>query len=323
MQFKKFKAGKDDNDRRIDRIIRRFIPEVSLGDIYKSIRKGLIKVNNKKTKQDAHIFENDTISIADFLINNDTKEKIQNIKEQPKYDFDLKSIIVLKTDDLLIINKPYDVLTQGDDNSLDKIIQNYYQQNSNSSSLSFTPGPLHRLDKKTTGLLAFSLSLNGARWFSENIKNHSIQKYYKGIVIGKILTEEIWSDFIKAEKDTEKSFHKVSVKSKDEIHDDSYKDSYTQVIPLKYGKYNETDITLVEFRIKTGRMHQIRSESSFHKHPLLGDEAYGSFKLCDCPQDFFLQATTLIFPKDNPLHLPDKLEIDLSDNFKDFVYKNL
>ncbi|NLC92590.1 MAG: RluA family pseudouridine synthase [Treponema sp.] len=314
MQYKKFIVGINDDDRRIDRIIRNFIPDISLGDIYKSIRKGLIKVNNKKTKNDCHVQKNDEISIADFLLSDITVNKNEII------NFDLNSIIVLQTSDLLIINKPYNMLTQGDSKSLDKIVQSYYKNNFTHSSLSFVPGPLHRLDKKTTGLVTFSLSLAGARWFSENIQNHSIKKHYKGIILGKILKTEIWDEYIKTEKDNKSGFHTVKVNSEDE---NGYKDSYTEVIPLKYGKYKDKDITLVEFRIKTGRMHQIRAVSAFHNHPLLGDTAYGAIEMKDSNQDFFLQAVALLFPKDNPLNLPEKVEIDLSDNFKEFVYKNL
>ena len=45
MNFVHFKAGKDDSGRRFDRIIRRFLSEESISSIYKSLRKGLIKLN--------------------------------------------------------------------------------------------------------------------------------------------------------------------------------------------------------------------------------------------------------------------------------------
>ena len=48
MDFTEFSAGADDDGRRLDRIIRRFIATEQLSGIYKAIRKGLVKVNGRK-----------------------------------------------------------------------------------------------------------------------------------------------------------------------------------------------------------------------------------------------------------------------------------
>ena len=73
MDFTDFTAGKNDNDRRIDKILRFFLEDASLSEIYKLIRKGLIKVNKKKCKPETHVFEGDTISIAAFLLSKTNK----------------------------------------------------------------------------------------------------------------------------------------------------------------------------------------------------------------------------------------------------------
>ena len=67
MEFRDFTTGKDDDGRRLDRVLRIFMNDKSLSEIYKLIRKGLIKVNHKKTKPEAHVNQGDVISIADFL----------------------------------------------------------------------------------------------------------------------------------------------------------------------------------------------------------------------------------------------------------------
>ena len=189
-----------------------------------------------------------------------------------------------------------------------------------SKSLSFTPGPLHRLDRKTTGLLSFSLSLNGARWFSENIKNHTIQKKYVSVVQNKLLHQEEWIDYIEKKSDKDNSkFHKVEVSKLKE--NDEQKKCITKITPVKYGKYKNKDITFVEIEIKTGRMHQIRAQASLHNHPLLGDTAYGGLKLEDFSQDFFLHAKELIFPSENPINLPKTVNATLPQPFLEFTDK--
>ena len=324
MDFLEFNAGIDDNDRRIDKVLRNFIKDVPLSSIYKYIRKNLIKINNKKTTQDYRVKTGDIISIAAFIINDFSENQSESNNLQKNEETNLKKDleIVFQNEDILILNKPYDILVHGSDNSLDKQVENYYKKiNQNKSkSLSFTPGPLHRLDRKTTGLLSFSLSLNGARWFSENIKNHTIQKKYVSVVQNKLLHQEEWIDYIEKKSDKDNSkFHKVEVSKLKE--NDEQKKCITKITPVKYGKYKNKDITFVEIEIKTGRMHQIRAQASLHNHPLLGDTAYGGLKLEDFSQDFFLHAKDLIFPSENPINLPKTVNATLPQPYLEFTDK--
>lgn len=324
MDFLEFNAGIDDNDRRIDKVLRNFIKDVPLSSIYKYIRKNLIKINNKKTTQDYRVKTGDIISIAAFIINDFSENQSESNNLQKNEETTLKKDleIIFQNEDILILNKPYDVLVHGSDNSLDKQVENYYKKiNQNKSkSLSFTPGPLHRLDRKTTGLLSFSLSLNGARWFSENIKNHTIQKKYVSVVQNKLLHQEEWIDYIEKKSDKDNSkFHKVEVSKLKE--NDEQKKCITKITPVKYGKYKNKDITFVEIEIKTGRMHQIRAQASLHNHPLLGDTAYGGIKIEDFSQDFFLHAKELIFPSENPINLPKTVNATLPQPFLEFTDK--
>ncbi|MBR6913189.1 MAG: hypothetical protein IKN34_05210 [Treponema sp.] len=81
MDFKHFTAGKDDDGRRLDKIIRRFLDENALSSIYKSLRKGLVKVNGKKRSAEFKVSENDDIEIAEFLIQKSREQNQQNQKE--------------------------------------------------------------------------------------------------------------------------------------------------------------------------------------------------------------------------------------------------
>ena len=318
MEFKEFKAGKDDDGRRLDRVLRIFLKDTGLGEIYKLLRKGLIKVNQKKAKPDSHVNEGDVISIAEFLLDKTTSQnKAENLTDK-KNQTELN--IVFENEHLLIINKPYGISVHGssgkENDGLDKQVLAYYQKkySSNKNSLSFRPGPLHRLDRNTTGLLVFSLSLEGAKWFSEGIKNHIIQKKYLGLVQGRLEEKQSWEDRLSASDKEDESFHTV-------IKDDEGVLAQTIACPLAYGKLNGKDVSLVEFAIKTGRKHQIRVQSSIHKHPLAGDTAYGAFKITDknWKREYFLEAYSLSFPPDNPLKMPQEIKIKLSPDFRTII----
>lgn len=309
MDFADFPVSTNDLDRRIDKIIRIFMPEASLSLIYKDLRKGLIKVNGKKIKEDYRVQEGDVVNIASFLLESNSTKTEQNQNTNIKLEL---PEIVFQNQHILILNKPYDTLVHGSDTSLDKAVTAWYKNTTTDTSLSFTPGPLHRLDRKTTGLITFSLSLNGAHWFSDHIKDHSIQKYYAAIVEGNLTKQEEWNDYIFKDENQKSGFK--TVKASSTKTEDDEKLASTTVTPLASGKYNGKPVTLVQLNIHTGRTHQIRAQSSLHGHPLLGDTAYGGTKLYNQKQDFYLQAYCLEIPE-NPLELPSQIKINLNSNF--------
>ena len=340
MEFRDFTTGKDDDGRRLDRVLRIFMNDKSLSEIYKLIRKGLIKVNHKKTKPEAHVNQGDVISIADFLF---AQPKSPQTKDKTPVEISSPDSlnIVFENEHLLIIDKPYGRSVHGsknDETGLDKEVLSYWEaQNSAditaAKSLSFRPGPLHRLDKNTTGLLVFSKSLEGAKWFSESIKNHIVQKKYLGIAEGSLKKAENWEDQLADSEEDENigvsNFHTVS-------QNNNGKTAITRATPLAQGSLRGKPITLVEYAIKTGRKHQIRAQSQLHKHPLLGDKAYGGTPQApraeaalgspQAPHDkstaphslheYYLHAYSLSFPADNPLGLPSEIKTDLPDDFK-------
>lgn len=328
MDFCEFTAGLNDNDRRLDKVLRNFISETNLSQIYKYLRKNLIRLNNKKAAPETHVYTGDIIKIASFIISdNNLNMPDENAKSSEKKPEKKKFIpqIVFQNKDILIINKPYDSLVHGSNDSLDKQVVDYYKNTVDIKSLSFVPGPLHRLDRKTTGLLCFSFSLDGARWFTENIKTHIIRKEYVAIVQGKLMREERWEDFVSKNENQKEAFYTVKIrenssKTSNKKNTDE-KLALTTIIPEKYGCYKNHDITLVRLIIETGRTHQIRSQAAYHGFPLLGDTAYGGMRLAE-NQDFFLHAKKLVFPESNPLSLPHFLTAQLPSPFLDFISKN-
>lgn len=320
MDFTNFALGKDDSGRRLDRILRKFLSEESLSTVYKSLRKGLIKIDGKKADGNFRVSEGSNVQIADFLLKKDSEsEKSKSMgyqKSQKKIPSLKTDSIIFRNDAILILNKPYDIPVQpaGDTKfSLSEIVQEEYEKTHGRTSLSFRTGPLHRLDRKTTGLIAFSQNLEGAKWFSESIKTHGIKKIYLAILEGNIRENQFWEDEIKKNDGKSKKFKTVSVNS------GNGKTAVTKIEPLARGIFEKKEITLAKIFIETGRTHQIRSQSAYHGHPLLGDEAYGGSKIDfrEFGQDFFLHAYELRLPE-NPVALPEILVAPLPASFIQF-----
>lgn len=350
MNFVEFTAGPDDDGRRFDRVVKKILSLQTSGpeqSVFALLRKGFIKLNGKKADGNARVQEKDIISFAEFLIS--SVKSPQN--NTPSVHLDT----IFRNEYIWIINKPYGIPVQpspSDSICLSRIVEAEYAESKTEKSLSFTPGPLHRLDRNTTGLLAFSQNLEGAQWFTKAVSSEKsidstngktegtdprlITKTYVGLVQGTLDYEELWEDYIDQtpkENDAAGSFKTVRV-----IEGTSSVNAVTRAIPLAYGSHNGNKLTLVQFTLITGRKHQIRACSSFHHHPLYGDKAYGGKKMIIPGEniEYFLHAIRLdfcgdrplslqkdTFNGDRPLGLPEFLEAPLPKEFSTFLTQNL
>ena len=300
MVFTDFHTGKDDQGRRLDKVIRIFIPDLPLSNIYQVIRKGLVKVNGKKSRPEYRIQENDVICVAQVLLGQEPQAR-----EVVDGACKIENLIVYESPDLLVLNKPAGINVHKavkDEVSLTDMVQDYYTKTRSKDSLSFKPGPLHRLDKMTSGLVCFSMSLQGAKWFSELMQAHKITKTYSATVQGNVTKSQKWQDYILKEDESGNDFHTVKVingASKDVPAE--AKDCITTIIPLESFTKNGKLYTKVNFLIETGRQHQIRAQSAFHGYPLVGDTAYGA---SPGPLPFDLCAFKLVFADNLTCEIP-------------------
>ncbi|EGC77132.1 RNA pseudouridylate synthase [Treponema denticola F0402] len=236
-----FYIGEDDSGRRLDRVIRKFLGKMPLSGVYSAIRRGKIRVNGKKENGAYLTQKGDEISMDLSLFGLTAPAS----EDQTNYSIS-KPDVLLKTDDLLFINKRSGELVHGE-KSLCEAVLKYFP--SKEKSLSFKVGALHRLDKDTSGILAFSQSLKGAQGFSRALQEGKIGKFYIGITEGRPSLSEFKS-----------------------IIDG--KECLCLIRILDFSK--EENLSLVLFNLITGRKHQIRIQCSQFGTPLLNDKKYGS-----------------------------------------------
>ena len=321
MDFNEYLVGQDDAGRRLDKILKALGAKINLKEntnIYSALRKGLIKLNGAKAQASFHPQKGDIISIASFLQTNKSNARLsKNIEGELKVKDELKTIF--KNDDIWIINKPYNVSVQppSKEKSIAEIVKELYTKD---DSLSFIPAPLHRLDKRTTGILVTSQSLRGAKYFSSLMKDRLLTKIYIGLAEGTLCTRETWVDSI-SNQGAFNTFYTTKIQDATN-EEDSVKISkaITHAHPLAYGfiktkENKEIPVTLVQYKIDTGKKHQIRIQTATHGYPLLGDSAYNRKKIKLNGEEFFLHAYYMSFPKDNPLNIPHEIYAPLPLEF--------
>ena len=124
--------------------------------------------------------------------------------------------------------------------------------------------PVHRLDKETSGVQIFALNKSSAQALAEEFQNHRVNKIYWGLVKGVPQSETgLWNKPLTDKAEGRKSPQGLS---KNRV------ECATEFTVIKRSPY----LSLCEFRILTGRQHQIRKHAALAKHPLIGDPRYGS-----------------------------------------------
>ena len=333
MEFDEFTAGENDSGRRLDRVLKIMLRDFEGVNIFSALRKKLILVNGRKAEASYKVVCGDKIKIASFLLEKSPESKALDDKQQEfGTNFSLDEATVFKNGSVMVINKPYGINVQPSFSSETSLSEIVARECKKSPSLSFTPSPLHRLDRFTTGALVFSLSIDGARIFSQMMQEGLVRKTYLGIVQGLMDREFEWTDGIVEEKSSDTaSFHKVRVVGLDEKDSSGARaiawakgdwaiasvKAVTKAFPLAVGSWNGKEVTLVKFEIPTGRKHQIRAQSAFHGFPLLGDRAYGGTRISG--HEFYLHAVQIEFPSGNNLLLPPKIYVPLPPEFLNFL----
>jgi 23S rRNA pseudouridine955/2504/2580 synthase len=257
-------AGENDRGKRLDRVLRQYCPGLALSAVYRLIRRKRVKVNGKPAGIAYRLVPGDCIDIPLNLRALTRAPAAPSVHSALRATAgpSLPSLILFQSDDVLALNKPYGLLVHGPD-SLAGLVEAEFA--ADETSLSFRPGPAHRLDRNTTGLQLWSLSIAGARDLTKLFHDRQMIKIYCALVAGNLEKHQTWED--RLERDP---VGRKTIAARQESGD-TRPPAFTAVVPVFPGR----DRSLVFFLPKTGLTHQLRVQAALHGHPLPGDRKYG------------------------------------------------
>jgi len=240
---------------RIDKYLASALPEKSRSHYQKAIDNGLVLVNGKVVKSKYQTKLGDEIVIT-----------IEPVKEIDILPEDIPIDILYEDDDVIVVNKPKGMVVHPAPGHYTGTLVNalmYHCKDSLSGiNGEIRPGIVHRIDMNTTGSLLICKNDKAHNDIAAQIKVHSVNRIYKGIVVGNFKDEEgtIDAPIGRNPKDRKK----MAVVS-------NGREAITHYKVLEQFK----GYTYVEFKLETGRTHQIRVHMASIGHPLVGDDVYG------------------------------------------------
>ena len=240
---------------RLDRWIKNNIGKYPQSLLEKSIRKGKIKLNKKKTNSSYKLKIGDEVSFYNF---NYEFKKIKTIKYTPSkknLEENEKSLIE-DNDEFIVINKKSGVSVQGGTKSKNNLIDIF----SNSNLFKDTkPYSVHRLDKETSGVMIIAKNYNSAKLLTSLFRLRKVHKTYLAICHGVFKNKkgEIRGNLVKYEK--EKKISELAITNYNVISSNNF-------------------FSFLELKPITGRKHQLRKQLSFMGNPIVGDVKYNIIK---------------------------------------------
>lgn len=133
--------------------------------------------------------------------------------------------------------------------------------------------PVHRLDRKTSGVLLFAVNEGMNREMQIRFSEGKVKKNYHAIVRG-FTPDELSIDY--------------PLKRDDGVVQDAFTSFQTLKrveLDMPFGKHTTSRYSLINLTPTTGRMHQLRKHMAHIFHPIIGDRPHG----CNKQNKFFLE----------------------------------
>jgi 23S rRNA pseudouridine1911/1915/1917 synthase len=253
----------DDDGQRADRFLRKALGDTALWEIQRLLRTGQIRTTEgKKLKNDSRVEDGQSIVLPEHIKQSEVQPIILATESKR---IDIASIVLYEDESLLVINKPPGINVHPGDHkskevSIIELVQDYLRTTPRKGL--FEPALVHRIDRDTSGVLIIAKNRLSLNILLEELQEHEMQKNYLALVAGSVTPASGKIDLPLLRREVER-WPKVIV-------DKNGQRAITHYTTLG----THQGISLLELRLETGRMHQIRVHLAATWAPVLGDTKY-------------------------------------------------
>ncbi len=235
---------------RLDQALAEMFPDYSRSRIKEWILDNRVQVNDKIiNKPKEKMLGGEKIEV-DALIEEEVRWEPQNIPLN----------IVYEDDDILVINKPRDLVVHPGAGNPDGTVLNALLYRYPEIANVPRAGIVHRLDKDTTGLMVVAKTVPAQTHLVEALQRREITREYEAVATGRMTAGGVVNEPISRHptKRTHMAVHPMG------------KPAVTHYRVMEHFRAH----TRLRLRLETGRTHQIRVHMAHIHHALIGDQLY-------------------------------------------------
>ena len=229
--------------------------EFSRSKLQKLIKDGAVFKNDRTCKPNTEVKAGDTIRIVAPITEGEVLPKAEDIPLD----------VVFEDEDLAVVNKPKGMVVHPAPGNETGTLVNalLYRFGTLSEANGPRPGIVHRIDRFTSGLLVVAKNDAAHEALSRQFAAHTAHREYVCLVHGNLKEDS-------GTVDAPIGRHKTDRKRMAVVENGRNAVTHWRVLE-RFGAE-----TLLDVALETGRTHQIRVHMAYIKHPILGDEVYGS-----------------------------------------------
>jgi 23S rRNA pseudouridine955/2504/2580 synthase len=254
-------VGDDQAGQRVDKFLRRLLPQVPQSHIYKLLRLRRVRVNGTRAREDTLLKSGDRI-----VVRGDEEKLLSAPTETPTYR--QKLAVLYEDEHLMAVDKPAGLaIHPGTGIEGPTVVELARAHVGPVAAGTFEASPAHRLDRETSGVVLVAKTRKAMIKLTEMFTAGTVHKRYLALAKGRLPEDRGVIEIpLPEHEQTARSRAQRGVKLQEAV--------------THWERLSEGDaLSFLACRIETGRTHQIRRHLAAIGHPIAGDRRHGDFAL--------------------------------------------